>query len=175
MKNNNSKKKFNGSVKFYSKKCVICSSANNLEPFIVTNDIRIAQNVTTVICNSCGLIFLNPAPTDESYMEFYQNQRGGEVSRKTKYEFLYKKEYLHRLIVQILVDNIPLLKDSNTIDVGSGNGAFLHYLKPYVGILKALEVSKNAQIDIPRFFNCEVIEDYTLKNIVDFGSLDLLT
>jgi len=170
----NSGKIFNKKVSFYNKKCAICNTSNSLDVFNITKDIRISKKVTTVICRNCGLVFLNPAPTDESYMSFYKSQRSGG-SRSSKYEFLYKKEYLHKLIVQILIDTVPLLKECNTIDVGSGNGAFLHYLKPYVKEVRSLEASENAQKDIPKYFSCEVIDGFDLKSVNDYGKLDLLT
>ena len=65
-----------------------------------------------VVCANCGLCFLNPQPTHEDYIRYYQS-KGATISQRrravTKENILERKKH-HRLYAEWLDKNIDLPK-----------------------------------------------------------------
>ena len=106
-------------------------------------------------CNRCGLVSLNPRPEDIT--DYYRNYRKGPI-KKDGFEFLASNR----------IKKIRKFKKSGRIlDIGCGQGGFLHSMAKDSWETYGVELSKDA-CDVAR-------ETYGLKDIYngDLLSSDL--
>ena len=71
----------------------------------------------------------------------------------------------YKLIADFLVKKNYISKDTDCLEIGSNNGRFLHYLKPYVNSVLGVDPAKN----VAKFaaeLGVETIIDFFSKNIV---------
>ncbi|WP_263417250.1 class I SAM-dependent methyltransferase [Terriglobus albidus] len=112
--------------------CGLCGSSRNEQ--ILDQD-QHGLGLKTVICNSCGLLFLNPRPTADAYQAFYEG--------------LYHKLYPSRLafagssISQTTGEArvrsyLPYLDgEINLLEVGAGDGSFLFAMRQLLTTARA--------------------------------------
>lgn len=105
-------------------RCILCESTD-LSP-LISND-RYFMRLTCAGCNSCGLIQINPRPSDNALHEFYKND----------YRFFYQgvrnpsDSYIEQMRknrrLDYTVDNLKLFIDferiENLLDFGCSEGA----------------------------------------------------
>jgi len=72
---------------------------------------------SVVECNQCGLVYLNPRPTQESMGNFYPTEY--HFNRNTE-------EWLYRYSVELSF--LPQLTTETILDIGCARGEFLNYL-----------------------------------------------
>ena len=159
---------------FKDKSCAVCGSNNNVLIDQVT-DFRIKMTIKAVVCQGCGLVFLNPGPTESAYLAFYRNQMGGIAAAPSLKKVIKDKEYQGSILSDFMCRNIPSLSTLKAIDVGSGWGGFLHYLKPLVKELASIEVMAGAKKFIQDNFNVSFAECARILECYPEKSFDLIT
>jgi 2-polyprenyl-3-methyl-5-hydroxy-6-metoxy-1,4-benzoquinol methylase len=107
--------------------CKLCGSN---ESSLLQIGVRHAPEAEVRRCTTCDLVFLSPQPSEEE-LEFYYSTLYREDYRLTQVEQRHRndleKAYLR---VQRL---LPRLKpETRLLEVGSGSGAFLYAVRPYV-------------------------------------------
>lgn len=136
--------------------CPICDSSEFTSILVGEDTLLNNQGEFNIVrCNSCGLIYLNPQPTEETLGVYYSgNYPANSVdnlreiikpgSFKSKFfRLLYLSLYKH--ISKQLNEFKKLQKDTKLLDVGCGNGGFLYFMKESVGVNgHGVEMSKKA-------------------------------
>lgn len=106
--------------------CPLCSAETHQT--LATRG-RANEDLHTVICTSCGLVFTSPIPTAEEVAEYYAKDYRltykGVAQPKKKHVYRAGRRALGRLpLVQELVS-----PGATVIDVGSGGGEFVYLLQ----------------------------------------------
>ena len=97
---------------------------------------------TLVECSKCKLVYLSPRPLKKNIINFYpaenywcfnvnDDNKNNELSRRSDYDFLYKKLITNKKMGKIL-------------DLGAGTGLFLSKFKELGWLVYGVELSKNA-------------------------------
>lgn len=141
----------------------------------VIKDLRIHKDIRIVICEDCGLVFNNPGPNEEGYLAFYKGTIDPKLTFPPKESIIRKKRSLAILQIQYLKDCLENLSQLNAVDVGTGWGGFLYFLKPEVKSLAATEVMPSAKTYIEREFGCPVYVTNRLSDVFAKNSVDLIT
>lgn len=110
-------------------KCAICG-VDDAQTLFTKGDLT--SDITNVVCKKCGLVYMNPRPTPESYREFhveeFLRERHGLVSveklaPKVKGSDLKMKSEVASFIAG------SLKPGAGVLDVGCGFGTLLNILK----------------------------------------------
>jgi len=165
---------YSGEIIFFNKPCVNCGATDDFITLSENIDLRINRTVKTVICKTCSLTFLNPSPTPDSYRKFYEQLKDSKIPSKEKI-INHEKNHEFQLCIKFIQDSIGSLKEMDAVDVGSGHGGFLHYLKPNVKSLVCAELSDGVQESIPKYFGCKVFQTGTLGESFPQNNFDLIT
>lgn len=152
-----------------------------------------------VFCPQCGLKFMNPRPTRESYREFYKNMfwqqkirnvgfhKEGQMWQSGTYKWDNEKKWnpkeglenrleKHReqrakTIIPVVHKYANLNKNSKVLEVGCGFGVTLNELhKQYLCKVYAIEPSDEAQ-KVIKEFGIELVGNYAeeLEDLVKKG------
>ncbi len=142
-----------------------------------------------VICPECGLKFMNPRPTRESYKEFYKNlfweqkikntgfHQEGQMWQTKRYKWDNKRvwdsengrknrmekhrEQRAKTIIPVVADAVSLNENSRILEVGCGFGVTLdEFFKKCKCHLYGIEPSDEAQKTIKEFENIEILGRY---------------
>jgi 2-polyprenyl-3-methyl-5-hydroxy-6-metoxy-1,4-benzoquinol methylase len=111
--------------------CDICEDGQKT-PYISVN------NHIIVRCNKCGLLYVDPQPTDEQVFSHYKDDRhwGGEGQMQT--------EKGSRLLYSQILSYIP--PHSEVLDIGSSHGVMLDILKKSGHIPVGIELNEKAAL-----------------------------
>jgi 2-polyprenyl-3-methyl-5-hydroxy-6-metoxy-1,4-benzoquinol methylase len=136
-----------------TEKCTLCGAS---ESSLLQIGVRHAQEVEVRRCTTCDLVFLSPQPSEEE-LEFYYSTLYREDYRLTQVEERHKndleKAYLR---VQRL---LPRLKpETRLLEVGSGSGAFLDAVRPYVKEVIGVEPDSATRRWIEQTLGFQVLE-----------------
>lgn len=159
---------------FKEKTCAVCGSNTSVEITRVL-DSRIKNYIRVVGCVECGLVFLNPGPTEEDYVNFYRSGKGGGGAIPSREKAINDKKFEAPVLTDFLHRNIPSLSRMKAIDVGSGWGGFLHYLRPFVNKLSSIEIMPGAKEFIRNNFDVEFLECSRVMDGFSPGTFDLIT
>lgn len=105
-----------------SRPCVLC---NGRERSVVGTRDRYLMPLRNVLCSGCGLVFLDPMPTDAEIEAYYRDEYRQHYhgDSKPRAKALLRDERGARERVALLA---PLLrKGDRVLDIGSGTGAFV--------------------------------------------------
>jgi 2-polyprenyl-3-methyl-5-hydroxy-6-metoxy-1,4-benzoquinol methylase len=112
----------------FSGEVVPCNLCGSAEHDVVGRRDRYGNRLVNVLCKACGLVFVNPMPTEERVADFYREEY------RTSYHNAYtprKKAILRAKKGAFLrhVHIAPVLKTGDRVlDVGSGGGEFVRYM-----------------------------------------------
>ena len=120
-----------GSYEFESIDCAICDS-NGFETLAQKD--RYGLNMTTVICQNCGLVQTNPRMTQASYNSFYNEEyRPLYVGKDKPTTLFFQRQYERgQVMYQFLKDNNALNFDKAqpfVLEIGCGAGGILQFFK----------------------------------------------
>lgn len=101
-----------------------------------------------VQCMNCGLVYVNPRPTQESMTQFYANNYHDNRDNDQSLE-RYKKQ----------IEFIPTMTKESILDIGCARGDFLTFLK-----------NKYPNVNV---FGCDYYSDYVNDNRIDFKKASL--
>jgi len=114
--------------------CVLCGSPRSIS---VLAGVRYASEAEVRRCADCGLVFPRPRPTAEELADYYAEPYRKEYNEPPMLERYRADLDEARARVRLL---LPLLRpDSRLIEIGSGSGAFLEAVRPYVGEVTGVE------------------------------------
>ena len=123
---------------------VLCGS-DKLENIYLTHDRHydIKGEYEIDKCNDCGLVFLNPMPTEEFLTSLYP------VTYYSYQDFYEKKQSFFKRFVKKYLLNIrtfdPVFKSpGKMLDIGCGSGQFLFSMKKKGWEVHGVEVNENA-------------------------------
>lgn len=114
--------------------CLLCQCPDSV---LVQVGVRHAPQLEVHRCSDCGLVFLHPQPSEAElnpyYTELYrQDYSEPPVTERYQSELAEAHERVRRLL--------PYLHtDTHLLEVGSGSGAFLSSVHPYVNEVVGIE------------------------------------
>ncbi len=106
--------------------CNLCGS--HAHDLVGARD-RYGKKLRIVLCTNCGLVFANPMPTDEEVDAFYSRHyrrlyhNAYEPRPKSILKAFRGAKFIHEFLEPILG------ADTRLLDVGSGAGEAVHYLR----------------------------------------------
>lgn len=110
--------------------CIYCKNTS-FTP-LISND-RYFMGLSSEGCNSCGLVQINPRPSDDAFEKFYKNDyrfyyQGVQKPTETYVKNLKKSERLDYTI-KYIDDNITLANIRSILDYGCSEGAMFEALE----------------------------------------------
>ncbi len=130
---------------FESVNCLICDSSNSKTLFKKgQHDLPTFSS----ICKDCGFVYLNPRWTKLKYNEFYKSDYDDFYRPEVKLNKNTFIESAKTIVKRIDPKKLPGVR--TILDVGSGNGATLNYIKELNQELKlyAIESSLHCQLNL---------------------------
>lgn len=112
--------------------CPVCEASRG-------KPLHLEGSFQMVRCSSCQFVFLNPRPTNESLLSFYQHYLPEEESSVECWEEMMKSVF-HRAAT--LLEQYR--KDGRLLDVGTGFGFFLKEMKNRGWDVVGVEISRKA-------------------------------
>jgi len=140
------------SINLAHRNCVICGGSDFSQ---ISQRMRNGPQLTTVVCNVCGLVFTNPAPSQEVYYSFYAND----------YEKYYGKSTAnkpHTLVAPEIFSTLKKfidLKASDYLEIGPGRGLTLFHAHKVFKSVRGVEPSIDFTNMLVNEFKLNVIND----------------
>lgn len=172
-------------LKLEHKNCVICKSIN-MKRVLLLWDCKYSIEFEYKMCNDCGLVFLNPAPTESTLDYFYSNY--GVYSRVNACKKMWYEKSLitksNQIRENVIINHKSLSNKSKILDVGFGDGEFIYYMNNKHGCYvtgiekdpKAIENSclKNKKIKLINadFKDCNMLNGEQYDVITLWGFLE---
>lgn len=123
-------------------------------------------------CENCGLLIIDPFPSEEELLDAYQNDFYGKEKSQRFGNFLEKIVYLFRWARAYQIKRI--LKPGRVLDVGCGRGITLHFLKKWGWDCIGTQISKNAAEYARKSFGLKIYEGDLLEAKFENESFDLV-
>lgn len=116
---------------------VPCNACGGEDYEVIAQRERFGLPLQTVICRTCGLIYLNPRPTKRMYAEFYQSDYRKTVSGSDEGdESQFQKEYqfANTVILPVIRRILPGWAPATIMELGSSYGGILEaHLQAFPG------------------------------------------
>jgi 2-polyprenyl-3-methyl-5-hydroxy-6-metoxy-1,4-benzoquinol methylase len=140
-------------------KCPVCNS-EQIYQFISVTDYNVSKNSFPLFkCNHCKVIFTNDIPDEKNIGEYYKFS--GYVSHTDTKESLFFKVYhkVRSIMLYVKLGWIKAyqLKGNNILDIGSGTGSFLKFMKDHGWNIKGVEADEAARSNALSINNIESI------------------
>lgn len=128
-------------------KCDFCDSSNCI-PVCTKSMNRFVK------CSTCGVIYMNPRPTDEFLKERAEQMAVMFHSDKNKIEWKYSS-YMEKNIYNPILNKIkPYKKNNKILEIGCSSGSFLNAASKHDWDVFGVEVAgKSAEIAQEKGFN----------------------
>lgn len=155
-----------------SQACNLCDS-NDTEQ-IRTHD-RHGNYLRSVICRSCGLVWIDPRPTPEQVREFYSH----EYRLNYKGTFQPQPKHTYRA-GKVAVDRFKRLKaylesDFRILDVGAGSGEMVYVLREMGYDATGFEPNEGYASYAAQELKLPVTQGFWQNTTVPKGSQDMVT
>jgi 2-polyprenyl-3-methyl-5-hydroxy-6-metoxy-1,4-benzoquinol methylase len=114
-----------------AKKSILCPVCSHDKYTVLFSNDRYKMGLQTVICNQCGLIYLNPRPTEEAMISFYENDYRmfyESIAVPTK-KYIEKGPFIPRAKFVLEVLQNYLDKANTFIDIGCAEGTLLNIVE----------------------------------------------
>jgi 2-polyprenyl-3-methyl-5-hydroxy-6-metoxy-1,4-benzoquinol methylase len=152
--------------------CAVCS--NNRVKIIAEKD-RNRQPLTNVMCISCGLVWIDPQPSNESTEKFYSS----EYRKQYKGSFQPKLKHCYREMQRAINRTkqfMSIYKNGmNVLDVGAGAGFFAYALQRKGILIDGIEpnevYAKYARYNL----HLNTIRTGFLQDLTSTSQYDLIT
>ena len=154
--------------------CPVCGKSD-FSLFLKSNDFFLTkEEFAIVICNSCGMKFVNPRPDASEIVKYYESQdyvsHGG---KKNGLNFLYKM--VRRMTIKKKYTLIKKqAKGQKILDIGCGTGEFILYCKQHGFEVTGIEPGENPRSFAQREYHLNVHEEAYLENFVT-PDFDIIT
>ncbi len=121
------------------KNCPLCSQAVFTKLFLAREYIFFSkEKFQLVCCNNCGLVFLNPQPSEEELQKFYPVELFSEKTDS------FRARSPQIMLLNKLKEATRFHKKGALLDIGCGPGYFLHLMKERGWEVFGLDLSKSA-------------------------------
>lgn len=164
--------------------CLICKSKNSRKLVTVEGNRRcdyINNRHTFVLCENCGLCFLNPQNSQEDYTKYYSEEKTtrftgqdyqGEFRKEIESQYHKESEFIAGYIDRSL--GFPD-KKIKILDVGAGHGNLLYAFSKlgYSDVL-GLEPSEELVCYAEKVFGQKVLRGSLEENDLPKGACDLI-
>ncbi|PIR66429.1 MAG: hypothetical protein COU51_04065 [Parcubacteria group bacterium CG10_big_fil_rev_8_21_14_0_10_36_14] len=109
-------------------KCPLCGEDNTETIYTKGN---LSKGLINVICKNCSLVYINPRPSEEEYLEFHKEEfLRDSHGLKDVSQFAEKQESNLRLKGKVYDFLEEYLKEGdNVLDIGCGFGTLLHIIQ----------------------------------------------
>ncbi|MCX5796515.1 MAG: class I SAM-dependent methyltransferase [Elusimicrobia bacterium] len=118
-------------------RCELCAEGN---PTVIQEGVRHDAARRVMRCRSCGLVFLDPLPTEDELAKFYsehyrdEHEPGVPPAQAYRQELPEARRRVERLKT-LLAPELSLL------EIGASSGAFLDAARPFLGGVTGVEPS----------------------------------
>jgi SAM-dependent methyltransferase len=102
--------------------CAVCKSKSFSQ---ISAEVRFGGESRVVICETCGLVQLNPRWNAEKYLDYYKNQYYNDYSETSSDRFRKIKIITYRLLDSGYLPKNP----KNILEIGAAKGDSLEYLR----------------------------------------------
>ena len=142
--------------------CLLCKSDSYTELESHTEDpYRESGSITTtVICNSCGLVYANPQPGNEQIENLYGGSYGGQRDNTPNKFYISRKDYDAQLRIDFIKKVLPDLQPGRALEIGAGAGNQLYALKLLGWQVEGMEPTPGYAFYAREKFNVDVTEGY---------------
>jgi 2-polyprenyl-3-methyl-5-hydroxy-6-metoxy-1,4-benzoquinol methylase len=146
--------------------CPVCGKSN-FTPFLLGSDFFLTkEEYTIVICNSCGMKFVNPRPEASEISKYYESPDyiSHDTGKKNGFNFLY------RLVRNFLIKKkYKLVKEHSRgkklLDIGCGTGEFIFFCKKNGFDVTGIEPDKNPRFFAQTKYKLDIHEEAYLDNL----------
>lgn len=120
-------------VKLETISCNVCRG-DNFDPIVSSSGIRqhCSKVYTIVKCRTCGLCYLNPRPTRDSIVRYYQEDDTEKIRRKPSLAERFYVRFFRR---------VPLGRAGSLLDIGCGCGRYIYILKEKGWDVKGIDIA----------------------------------
>ena len=156
-------------------KCPICNSTEII-PYFSTRDYFFTNEEFSISkCNSCNFIFTNPVPAKEEIAKYYNTDK--YISHDTNSNGLLGK--LYNTIRDFNLKNKysiikKYIQQGSALDIGSGTGEFLNFLKNKNWKTHGIEPEKKAREFAINKYKLEIFDENKL-NQLNKNEFDLIS
>jgi SAM-dependent methyltransferase len=127
-----------------------------------------------VVCDRCGLTFLNPQPTPAALQRFYEREYYAEAKPISAEARMKEKDWQRTILLPWLLAHLPPVKNWSILDIGCGYGEWLRHFDRSNQLL-GIEQSESAARAANERFGVEVRQCDFLANGYAGGRFDLVT
>ncbi len=159
--------------------CINCGTSPDKHKVIVRTKVAHKGSLegtplNVVVCQRCGLVFLNPQPTEQALSKFYQNEYLALSSPTEQILSSWEKHYQN--FYSWLISNLPkTVNGLNILDIGSGYGVWLRFFDNKSNRLIGVELSKQAADFARSKFGLTIYEMEFMKSRFAKEEFDLIT
>lgn len=115
--------------------CLVCAGRGS-RPFHEENGHRYRQ------CESCGLVFLHPRPSDEELHALYQEECGATFHHASETSEAYEKRLEARWRYRVVEDLLGV-RPRRALEIGCGGGYFLEHLRRAGWEVQGMEMAES--------------------------------
>ncbi|MEX2516567.1 MAG: class I SAM-dependent methyltransferase, partial [Gammaproteobacteria bacterium] len=152
--------------------CALCDTHN---VSVVADTDRDGNPLQMVICDSCGLVWVDPRPSDADistfYSDDYRSAYKGDVEPKLKHCYRETKRAIQRL--QRLSECYQA--NDNILDIGAGAGFFAYVAKRNNIIIDGIEPNKGYAGFARNKLGLEAVQIGYLKDCLNFNHYNIIT
>lgn len=137
---------FNLDQKIYKNEIINCYVCNSdfKDHELISRKERHGLELDCVICKNCGLVFINPRMSQESfnnfYINYYRDLYNYEIGKRSL-ENLFKDNYINGKKVYKFVKQF-ITPDAKILELGCANGGLLKYFKEMGHEVLGLDLGK---------------------------------
>lgn len=130
-----------------------------------------------VVCKKCGLVFINPQPSEEELKKYYEKNNYVSKDGKRTYskEKLIEENKIQEYYVRFLKKHVDPQKFPKVLDYGCGFGSFLEYLKNYGYQPEGLEPAEEIADRTAEIFGFPVYKQILRENDLSNEKYDIVT
>ena len=146
--------------------CPVCGKAD-FTPFLQSNDFFLTkEEYTIVICNSCGMKFVNPRPEASEIGKYYESPDyiSHDAGKKDSLNFLYRQARNFSIKKKYkLVEEHS--RGKKLLDIGCGTGEFIFFCKNNGFEVTGIEPGENPRFFAQSKYKLDVYEETYLNNL----------
>ncbi|MEL6835039.1 MAG: methyltransferase domain-containing protein [Bacteroidota bacterium] len=117
------------------KEAIPCPVCENSTHYSIYDNDRYGMGISTVICSHCGLVYLNPRPTEAEMSEFYKHsyRKYYEAIEVPTPEYIANGPFLARaeFVLSKLSPYLEQKNEGKLLDVGCAEGTLLQTVKTH--------------------------------------------